>query len=86
MFDVTLSDDAEADIQRVPLVIRARVAGVLERLKRWPTVSGHKPMRGSLKGTYRIRTGDWRIVFSVSVTEKLVTIKRIANRRDVYED
>jgi hypothetical protein len=50
-------------------VIVARVYELIERLKNWPNVSGAKALRGKLAGKYRIRTGDYRILFHV---EKLL--------------
>ena len=57
---------------------------VLERLARWPEVSGVKPLRGEMSGTYRIRTGDYRVAFRAHAD--VVTVLRIGIRRDVYED
>jgi hypothetical protein len=42
-----------------------RVLKALDRLDLWPNVSGAKPLRGELAGHYRLRVGDWRIVFRV---------------------
>ncbi|MFI5379257.1 MAG: type II toxin-antitoxin system RelE/ParE family toxin [Tepidisphaerales bacterium] len=56
----------------------------MDRLERWPDTSGAKPLRGGLKGHFRIRTGDFRIMFRVVADE--VWIVRIEHRKDVYED
>jgi mRNA interferase RelE/StbE len=56
---------AFAQIERLEPPIHRRVLGVLERLRNWPRVSGAKPLRGELAGRYRIRTGDYRVQFSV---------------------
>jgi hypothetical protein len=38
---------------------RARgIVAIVDRLQRWPEVSGAKPLRKELVGHYRIRTGD----------------------------
>ena len=63
--------------------IRARVADVVDRLEKWPHVSGAKPLRGEWAGHYRIRTGDWRVVFRAKGST--VVLVRIMNRVDVYE-
>lgn len=76
--------EAIADYQRLPLVIRLRVAAILEKLKQWPQVSGAKPLRGNLKGHFRLRTGDWRIV--LKPVGQILWVVRIDNRRDVYGD
>jgi mRNA interferase RelE/StbE len=80
---VELTTEAKDNFRRLPATIRARVLKVLERLREWPNVSGAKPMRGDLTGSYRIRTGDWRVLFTVKDD---VIVVRIANRRDVYDD
>lgn len=83
VFRVALTEEAKADFRALPATMQARVANVLERLQAWPKVSGAKPMRGELKGHYRIRTGDWRVLFRI---EGDVIVVRIAHRSTVYDD
>jgi mRNA interferase RelE/StbE len=82
--DVLLGPEAQIAYDELPATIQARVNEVVKRLTNWPNVSGAKPLRGELVGHYRIRTGDWRVVFR-PVTPRLLIV-RIAHRRDVYED
>lgn len=83
MAKVELSESAISDFAAVPLGMKRRVQSVIERLEKWPAVSGAKLLRRELKGHYRVRTGNWRIVFHVR--EDLITIDRIDNRKDVYQ-
>ena len=82
---VTITPAAKIELESTPLVIRNRIDGVFERLAKWPAVSGAKPLRGELRGSYRIRTGDWRIVFAVSPDGRKVTVWKIGNRGTVYD-
>ncbi len=82
--DVRITPTALAELATLHEPILSRVNRAMERLAAWPNVSGAKPLRGPLKGSYRIRAGDWRIIFTVVNDSVIVT--RIANRRDVYED
>jgi len=86
MYTVVLSESAQEDGGSLPLQIARRVALIVERLERWPEVSGVKALAGKLRGKYRIRTGDWRVLFSVDPAAKIVTVWKISNRKDVYED
>jgi mRNA-degrading endonuclease RelE of RelBE toxin-antitoxin system len=43
-----------------------------------------KPLRLQLEGLFVARRGDYRIVFAVDDASHVVTILRIAHRRDVY--
>jgi mRNA-degrading endonuclease RelE of RelBE toxin-antitoxin system len=80
---VELSESALRDYAAVPLGMKGRIQAVILRLEKWPAVSGAKPLVRELKGHYRIRAGDWRVVFHIR--GELVTVDRIDNRRDVYQ-
>ena len=56
---------------------------LLERLQKWPNVSGAKPLRGNLAGRYRLRTGDFRMQFPV--VDNVVIIEQIGHRDGFYE-
>lgn len=78
-----LTPEAQADFNALPVTIRARVLKLLERLADWPNVSGHKALTGDWAGHYRIRTGDWRVIFRV-VTPKILVVS-IKHRSEVYD-
>ena len=84
MASVLLTPSAQREFSALPVVIRARVAKVLERLEKWPAVSGAKPLRGELAGRYRIRTGDYRVQF-VPVGD-VVTVEKIGHRDGFYDE
>ena len=81
---VTLSHGAKAEFDALPLGIKGRINAIFGRLALWPNVSGAKPMRGVLRGSYRVRTGDYRVIFTVD--ESTLTVTRVGIRRDVYEE
>jgi addiction module RelE/StbE family toxin len=81
---VLLAPDAQQDFDRLPVTIRARVLKILERLRQWPEVSGAKALSGDWVGHYRMRTGDWRVIFRV-ITPNLIVV-RIRHRSQVYGD
>jgi mRNA interferase RelE/StbE len=83
MAKVVLNPEAAEGFHRAPTGMIRRINDVLERLEQWPQVSGAKPLRGKLKGCFRLRCGDWRIVFRPT-GDDLVVIA-IDNRRDVYD-
>jgi mRNA-degrading endonuclease RelE of RelBE toxin-antitoxin system len=72
-----------------PRPIQFRIYEVFARLTNWPDVSGVKPLRGSLQGNCRIRTGDYRVVFRVRTATDpaatVVVVWKIGNRGDVYD-
>ena len=54
---------------------------------RWPKIrapAGCKKLKG-YKDQWRIRVGDWRVVFSIDDSAARVSITRVAHRREVYD-
>ena len=82
--DVRFTDEAAANMDRLPFAMNARIQGVIQRLGRWPEVSGAKPLTGPLAGRYRIRTGDYRVQFYV--WHNILWIEKIGHRDGFYED
>jgi mRNA interferase RelE/StbE len=49
-----------------------------------PRPAGSKKLKG-YKDQWRVRAGDWRVLYIIDDAAKLVTITRVAHRREVYE-
>ena len=49
-----------------------------------PRPPGCKKLKG-FKDQWRVRVGDWRIIYFIDDAARLVTIARVAHRREVYE-
>ncbi len=56
----------------------------LENLAANPRPTQCKKLKGG-DNEWRIRVGDYRIVYEIDDTAKTVDVTRIAHRRDVYE-
>ncbi len=48
-----------------------------------PRSPGCKKLKG-YKNHWRVRVGDWRVLYIIDDAAKLVTITRVAHRREVY--
>jgi mRNA-degrading endonuclease RelE of RelBE toxin-antitoxin system len=81
---VLLSTDAARELDALDRAVHYRILRVLERLERWPHVSGAKALRHALAGRHRIRTGDYRVQFYVE--GDTVVVERIGHRDGFYEE
>ena len=48
-----------------------------------PRPAGCKKLKG-YKDQWRVRVGDWRVLYIIDDAAKLATITRIAHRREIY--
>lgn len=83
MAKARLTREAAEGLDELPLVIHSRVLSLLERLERWPAVSGARPLTGRLAGHYRLRTGDYRVQFRVE--GQTIVVEKIGHRDRFYE-
>ena len=49
-----------------------------------PRPTGYKVLKGDLKGLLRVRTGDFRVIYTIKDDLLLVIILKIGGRRSVY--
>ncbi len=83
-YRVALAASAEKELRELPSKLAARVVSRLEHLADVPRPSGCKKLKGG-DCEWRIRVGDYRIVYEIDDAAKTVDVTRIAHRREVYE-
>ena len=82
-FGVTFARSARKELNRFDVADRILLR--IEKLTRHPRPRGAIKLQGKLK-LWRIRVGEYRVIYSVDDTSHNVDIAQIRHRRDVYRD
>lgn len=81
-FSLIFHPDVANDIASLNATLKERLkTAIRERLTTEPALYG-KPLRATLKGYWKLRVGDYRVVFCISKNE--VIIYAICHRKEVY--
>ncbi|BAY21085.1 addiction module antitoxin [Calothrix sp. NIES-2100] len=83
-YEVNLSKGALKQINKLPPELRLRIQARINDLAIQPRPDGVKKLKGKENG-YRIRVGDYRVLYNVFDDAFSITIVRIENRSDVYK-
>jgi mRNA interferase RelE/StbE len=83
-FSLEVKRSAQKELDALNDGLFARIDRKILALADDPRVAGCKKLRG-YKDQWRVRVGDWRVVYVVDGAAKVVTVTRIAHRREVYE-
>jgi mRNA interferase RelE/StbE len=83
IFPVLFSRSSRKDLESLDARLVEKIFPKIEALSQNPRPMGCKKLKGSL-GLWRIRIGDYRVVYSVSEEPRLIEIMVIRHRRDVY--
>jgi mRNA interferase RelE/StbE len=70
-------------LQDLPKKDREKVRDRIDRLAENPRPLGVKRLQGGER-YYRIRSGDYRILYTIEEVKLLVLVVKVGNRRDVY--
>jgi mRNA interferase RelE/StbE len=83
-YSLEIKQSAQKELDALDDAVFARIDRKILTLAGNPRPPGCKKLRGH-KDQWRIRVGDWRVVYFIDDGAKLVTIARVAHRREVYE-
>ena len=83
MYEILLERRAERDLRQLSAEMFQRVVAAIQTLANDPRPSGCKKLTGS-KNDWRIRVGDYRVLYEIGDRVKVVRVMRVRHRRDVY--
>ena len=82
MYALTYDRRIEKDVRRIPKSERVTIFRHIEQLAENPRRSQVEKLTGA-EG-YRLRVGDYRVLFTIDDPSHTVTIYRVRHRRDAY--
>lgn len=83
-YRITLAPAAARQLRKFDPQVRRRIQAALELLAGEPRPPAATRLVGG-SGEWRVRTGDYRIIYEIHDDQLLVLVLRIGHRRDVYE-
>jgi mRNA interferase RelE/StbE len=75
---------AQRELAKLPRAIARRIAAAIDALAGDPRPAGVRKLAGGAGDAWRIRVGDYRVLYEIRDAELLVTVVKLAHRRRVY--
>ena len=82
-YSLAFRPSVEKDLASLPKQAVSRILDRFESLKSDPFTVKSRKLQGAER-LYRVRVGDYRIVYEVNTDSLLITIHYVRHRRDVY--
>ena len=83
MYNVLLERVAERDLNRLATDVHDRIRETLQKLARNPHPTGCRKLAGT-ENDWRIRVGDYRVIYEIADAVREVRVHRVRHRREVY--
>jgi len=76
---------AEKELDDLPAEVKARVLKALGRIAGEPRRSPNVGRFKGLKDGYRVRVGDYRVIYTIEDKQRFVLVLEIGHRREIYQ-
>jgi len=85
VYSVVLKKSVEKDLKKLPRKIIPRIISKIEELSLNPYPRDSTKIKDAER-TYRVRVGDYRIIYQVDNDKKIVTVIYVRHRKDAYKN
>jgi mRNA interferase RelE/StbE len=82
-YAVEFKPSADKALKRLPVAVQRRIVTATELLAHNPRPVGAVKLAGE-ENTYRLRVGDYRIVYEIHENRLIILVLRVAHRKDAY--
>jgi mRNA interferase RelE/StbE len=83
VYRIELRPVAVRQFSALPRAVQHRLRAKIDALANNPRPHGVKKLEGS-PDLYRARAGDYRIIYQIQDAVLLITVVKVAHRKDVY--
>jgi len=85
MYQVRITKKAVKFLQSIPRNDQDRIREKIRQLEHDPFPIGHKKLKGNQGDVFRIRSGDYRILYVVEKEILTIIVTTVGHRKDVYQ-
>jgi mRNA interferase RelE/StbE len=83
-YEILWKKSAARELRNIDSQYIPKIIITIESLSENPFPKGYRKLKNS-KQSYRIRIGEYRVIYQVDNLEKIVTVFHIRHRRDAYQ-
>ena len=82
-YEIQWKRSAEKDLRGIDKQFISRTLEAIDSLSDDPFPSQHRKLQGS-ESSYRIRIGDYRVIYQADIENRIIVIYHIRHRKDIY--
>ncbi len=72
-------------LKKIQKSIRKRIVNKIEWLAQNAENINHKSLQGNLSDFYKLRVGDYRVIYELDNEIKIIIVDYVGHRRDIYK-
>ena len=84
-YKIAFKTSAEKDLRKLPKLVIASILTAIDDLTINPYPTGIKKLKGLERPYFRLRVGNYRVIYEVHNQELIVHIIEIGHRKEIYK-
>ena len=84
MYRLNFSSEGKASLALLDKEIAQRIIEKLKWLIQNIEIVQLLPLHGKYSGLFKLKVGDWRVIYGANHNEKVITVHRVGHRREIY--
>lgn len=84
MYNIVIEKKAGKTLEELPEHIVKNIVSAIDRLRKEPRPKPSRKLKGKFKDGYRLRAGDYRVLYTINEERKEVSIFLVGHRREIY--
>ncbi len=84
-YKIEWMQSAKKELGKLGKAVIPRIINAVEGLASEPRSTGSRKLQGS-EHLYRVRVGDYRVVYSIENKVLLIEVIRVGHRKDIYRE
>ena len=85
MYSIDITKNAFKEIAALPIKTKAQVSKAIDGLQENPRPVGCKKLKGETDYLWRVRVGNYRIIYTIEDIIKVIEIRKVGHRKDIHE-
>jgi len=85
MYRIVIKKSAAKELELLPSKVLPAVTKAILNLSNQPRPSGCKKLKGQSGYLWRIRIGDYRVIYSIDDVIKIIDVQKVGHRKDIYD-
>lgn len=85
MFEIRFKKKAYKELLSLPSLMIRKVVVAIDDLAVNPRPEGSKKLKGGNENLQRIRIGSYRVIYLIEETIKVVEVRKLGHRKDIYK-
>ncbi len=83
-YSMEFQASADDDFARLDAAVARQVRNKLDELAATAEATRHRALTGPLRGLFRLRVGDYRVLYSMDRENRRIVVRAVQHRSEVY--